>query len=191
MMTYSKALETVERLKTTISNEFSASDKENIVTLYREVLRKEFVKSTCNDCYRDALIEVYTYLKREGKMKEKSDYTLKNGVVIQVFGTNKVYTNENITNETAEAYLKEYPKAINQFAHYPDDWEARVSGKAPEEVTLNEELVTELAGKLVEGATKKSLKEDYKAYEIDGKALTARALDAYLKAADELNQAKQ
>ncbi|MBP1615563.1 MAG: hypothetical protein H6Q13_3011 [Bacteroidetes bacterium] len=190
MMTYSKALEIAEKLKMTISNEFSASDKENIVALYREVLRKEFVKSGCNDCYRDALIEVYTYLKREGKMKEKSDYSLKNGVVIQVFGTNKVYTNENITNETAEAYLKEYPKAINQFAHYPDDWETRVSGKVAEEITLNEELVTELAGKLTEGATKKSLKEDYKAYEIDGKALTARALDAYLKAADELNQTK-
>ncbi|WP_321479770.1 hypothetical protein [uncultured Bacteroides sp.] len=191
MMTYNKALEIAERLKTVISNQFSVSDKEDIITLYREVLRKEFVKSSCNDCYRDALIEVYTYLKREGKMKEKSEYSLKNGVVIQVFGTNKVYTNANITNEAAEAYLKEYPKGINLFAYYPDDWETRIAGKAIEEVTLNEELVTELAGKLAEGATKKSLKEDYKAYEIDGKALTARALDSYLKAADELNQGKE
>lgn len=186
-MTFDSAVILIDELRARIETGFSNQDKEAVVSLYKEVLNKDFVRTSCSDCYEDAFIEIYNYVKKEGKMKEKCSYTLKNGVLIQVFGTGQMFTNDNLTDEAAESYLKLYPKAINQFAHYPDDWEARVTGKVPEEITLNEDLVIELAGKLAEGVTKKALKEEYKVFEIDGKALTARTLDAYLKAADVLN----
>ena len=61
----------------------SSSDKLEIERLYYEVLGKTFHKTSCGDCYRDAAIEIYLYLKRNGKMKEKSNYALKNGVLLQ------------------------------------------------------------------------------------------------------------
>ena len=39
-------------------------------------------------------------------MKEKCNYILKNGVLLQPeFGSNKMYTNDNLTDEVAEKYL--------------------------------------------------------------------------------------
>ena len=35
---------------------YSSSDKSEIERLYKEVLGKEFTKTSCNDCYRDAVI---------------------------------------------------------------------------------------------------------------------------------------
>ena len=51
----------------------STSDKSDIELMYQQVLGKDFVKTSCNDCYHDAVIEMYLYLKRTGNMKEKSN----------------------------------------------------------------------------------------------------------------------
>lgn len=190
-MRYHDALATVIDLKTRIDTGFSNQDKASISSLYSRVLGKSLTNAGCNDCHRDALIEMYNSLKREGKMKEKCDYSLKNGVVLQIFGTSEVYTNANLTNEAAEKYLRMFPKAADSlFAHIPNDLEDRLTkeGKTKEEtVTLNDMLVKELAAKLAEGVTKKALKEEYKDYEIESKKVTARLLDAHIKAADDLN----
>ena len=50
--------------------------------MFHEVLGRTFTKTSFCDCYRDAVIEMYSYLKRYGKMKEKSSYALKNGVLL-------------------------------------------------------------------------------------------------------------
>lgn len=50
---------------------FSDQDKTSISKLYGSVLSKNVVNTRCSDCYRDALIEVYNYLKRERKMTRK------------------------------------------------------------------------------------------------------------------------
>ena len=118
-------------------------------------------------------------------MKENCDYGLKNGALIQFFGTNEMYTNANLTNEAAERYLKEFPQAIGLFSNYPKDWEERANKDIETILELDDTLVAELSLKLSGGATKKSLKEEYKAYQLSGKVLTARLLDAYLKAASE------
>ena len=70
---YQEALQLADELRARFDTGFSASDKESIVKLYVEVLRKDFKRTNCNDCYRDALIEVCNYLKREKKMKEKGE----------------------------------------------------------------------------------------------------------------------
>ena len=106
---------------------FSTTEKREIETLYTEVLGKEFVKTSCNGCYRDAVFEMYAYLKKNGKMKEKSVYRLKNGALLQMgFGSGEFFTNANLTDEAAERYLNLKPQGINLFSVYPDDWKSRV-----------------------------------------------------------------
>lgn len=171
-----------DELKARFDAGFSSSDKECISELYREVLCKELKRTNCNDCYRDALIEVYNYLKREKKMKEKCAYSLLAGVIIQDFENGKVYTNANLTDEVAENYLKRFPKQIQMFAKNPEDWEERI-GKVVEE--LNDELLSEMADRLKEGTTKRQIREDYKGYLLCGKKLTNKQIDMYLKAASD------
>lgn len=184
MMEYQEALNMADDLRARFDAGFSVSDKESIAELYSEVLRKEFKKTNCNDCYRDALIEVYNYLKTEGKMKEKCAYSLLAGVIIQDFESGKIYTNANLTDEVAESYLKKFPKQIQMFAKYPDNWEERIGKAIPED--LNEELVAEIAERLKEGATKKQLREDFKGYQLEEKKLTNKLVEMYLKAASEI-----
>ena len=165
----------------------STFDKSDIELMYREVLGKDFVKTSCNDCYRDAVIEMYLYLKRTGNMKEKSNYTLKNGVLLQTeFGSNTMYTNANLTDEVAENYLTKNPKGEIFFASMPTDWEERVKKRFSSEIELNEELTNILVDTLKSGATLTSIKETFKSYTIDGRKVTAKVLDIHLKAAKDI-----
>lgn len=165
----------------------STFDKSDIELMYREVLGKDFVKTSCNDCYRDAVIEMYLYLKRMGNMKEKSNYTLKNGVLLQTeFGSNTMYTNANLTDEVAENYLAKNPKGEIFFASMPTDWEERVKKRFSSEIELNEELTNILVDTLKSGATLTSIKETFKSYTIDGRKVTAKVLDIHLKAAKDV-----
>ena len=110
---------------------FSASEKTEIGALYSEVLGKEFIKTSCNDCYRDAVYEMYAYLKKNGKMKEKTLYGLKNGVLLQMgFGSGEFYTNANLTDEAAERFLGQNPDKSNFFSVLPDDWKKRVKERS-------------------------------------------------------------
>ena len=163
----------------------SSSDKLEIERLYYEVLGKTFHKTSCGDCYRDAAIEIYLYLKRNGKMKEKSNYALKNGVLLQPeFGNSSFYTNANLTDEVAEKYLAKHPKNINMFAVFPNDWKERVKERETPSSGINEELVAELVEALkVEDATDKTVKEAFKTYQLGGKKVTAKVLDAHIKEA--------
>ena len=169
-----------------------AFDKSDIELMYREVLGKDFVKTSCNDCYHDAVIEMYLYLKRTGNMKEKSNYTLKNGVLLQIeFGSNTMYTNANLTDEVAENYLAKNPKGEIFFASMPTDWEERVKKRFSSEIELNEELTNILVDTLKSGATLTSIKETFKSYTINGKKVTAKVLDMHLKAAKDIVAANE
>lgn len=110
-------LEMVDKLKRLGDKvSLSSSDKSDIELMFHEVLGRTFTKTSCGDCYRDAVIEMYSYLKRYGKMKEKSSYALKNGVLLQVgFGSSEMYTNNNLTDEAAERYLAENPKGSRTY----------------------------------------------------------------------------
>lgn len=182
-MEYREALNMADDLKTRFDAGFSISDKESIDELYSAVLRKELKRTNCNDCYRDALIEVYNYLRIEKKMKEKCAYSLLSGMIIQDFENGKVYTNANLTDDVAESYLKRFPKQIQMFARFPENWEDRIGKVVPED--LNEKLVVEIAEKLKEGTTKKQLREDYKGFQLEEKKLTNKQVEMYLKAASE------
>lgn len=71
-------LEVVDKLKELGDKlPLSSSDKSDIEVMYHEVFGRTFIRTSCSDCYRDAVIEMYSYLKKYGKMKEKSNYALK------------------------------------------------------------------------------------------------------------------
>lgn len=125
-MTYTEALAMVEELRSRY-NDFSAHDKKTIELLYKEVLDKKFVPTTCRDCYRDAYIEIATYLKREKGMKEKCKYRLKNGAVLQDFEKGRIYTNANLTDKIAKKWLEKYPKQRIVFAEIPEEEEEEIT----------------------------------------------------------------
>ena len=161
--------------------------------MFHEVLGRTFIKTSCGDCYRDAVIEMYSYLKRYGKMKEKSSYALKNGVLLQVgFGSSEMYTNNNLTDEAAERYLAENPKGIVFFASTPSDWEKRVERRMTPALPLDETLVSELVKAFeVEGATSEIVRDAFKTYKLNGKKVTAKVLDAHIKEAQSVVDSKQ
>lgn len=114
----------VEELKGRFEAPFSSSDKAHIVRLYWEVLGKEFKPTSCQQCYHDALIEVYLYLKKYNKMKEKCNYRMRAGFIISCprFANGKIYTNDNLTDEVAEEYLAQFPKNVDMFQQLPKDF---------------------------------------------------------------------
>lgn len=100
---------------------FSSSDKETIGNLYWEVLRKTLRPTNCQQCYHDALIEIYLYLKNNSKMKQKTNYRMRAGYIINSpkFDNGKVYSNDNLTDEVAERYLAQFPKSVSMFEALP------------------------------------------------------------------------
>ena len=187
-------LEMVDKLKRLGDKvSLSSSDKSDIELMFHEVLGRTFTKTSCGDCYRDAVIEMYSYLKRYGKMKEKSSYALKNGVLLQVgFGSSEMYTNNNLTDEAAERYLAENPKGIVFFASTPSDWEKRVERRMSPALPLDETLVAELVKAFeVEGATSEFVRDAFKTYKLNGKKVTAKVLDAHIKEAQSVVDSKQ
>lgn len=130
MMTYIEAKEKVTYLLDKIGDRtFDNEDKKSVERLYREVLDEELQKTSCRDCYKDALLEINAYLIKNNSLKPKRHYKLKNGVVLQLFGKSQVYTNKNLTDEVAEAYLKEFPDQTGIFSRLPSDFDVSNSGK--------------------------------------------------------------
>lgn len=164
----------------------SYSDKAEIERLYKEVLDKKFIRTSCNDCYRDAVIEMNVYLKKNGSMKEKSEYGLKNGALLQMgFGSSEMYTNANLTDEIAEKYLAKNPTGIKFFAKKPEDWEERVQKRLAPKV--NDELIALMVEALNDGVTADSLKEEFAAYKLNGKTISKKTLELHVKKATEIS----
>lgn len=118
-MTYDDAVIMSERLRECMQKGTLLDYKDDVAMLYLSVLGKTIRNCNCRDKYSDAFIEVYNYLKRNGKMKEKSDARLLAGVVIHDLANNKIYTNENLTDEVAADYLKRFPNAKSLFEVLP------------------------------------------------------------------------
>ena len=122
-MTYEEATAKVGELKARFDSPFDATDKAVIETLYFEVTRKRFVPTTCQQCYHDALIEIYLKLKKEKAMPQKCNYAMKAGFIISCpdFYRGKIFTNENLTDKVAHEYLTKYPHMESYFQKIPSD----------------------------------------------------------------------
>ena len=84
----------------------SYPQKSRVQELTRLILHAEVRQCNCTDRFLDALFMCRKQLKTYGIMKP-CNYKLKNNVVLQF--QNNVYTNANLTDEVAEAYLSKYP----------------------------------------------------------------------------------
>ena len=122
-MTYKEAVAIVEDLRSRFDSPFGASDKATIEKLYIIVVRKQFVPTTCQQCYHDALIEIYLTLKNSKAMPEQCNYVMKAGFIISCpdFYHGKIFTNENLTDKVAHEYLTNYPHMESYFQKIPSD----------------------------------------------------------------------
>lgn len=122
-MTYEEATAKVGELKARFDRPFDSTDKAVIETLYNEVTRKRFVPTTCQQCYHDALIEIYLKLKKEKAMPKTCNYAMKAGFIISCpdFYHGKIFTNENLTDKVAHEYLTKYPQMEKYFQKIPSE----------------------------------------------------------------------
>lgn len=98
---------------------YTSSERGVIEQLYYEVFGRLIRRCSCPDKWRDAVAEIYSHIKRNGKMKQKSNYRLRAGIVLQIAGSSQVYTNDNLTDEIAEEFLRIHPKATGRFEVIP------------------------------------------------------------------------
>lgn len=121
----------IEELRGRFNAPFGSTDKSTIENLYYEILGKDFVPTSCQQCYHDGLIEIYHYIKKYGKMAEKLNYRLKAGAIINctTFMNGRVFTNDNLTDEIAENYLKEFPNNVDLFQKVPEKDEVEEESK--------------------------------------------------------------
>lgn len=121
-MTYDEAFSITQELRARFDAPFSSLDKARIEKLYDAVLGKHLKKTNCQQCYHDALIEIYLYLKREKKMAERSKYVMRAGFIIHspLFKGGKVFTNDNLTDEVAEEYMGMFPNKKPMFDERKD-----------------------------------------------------------------------
>ena len=121
-------------------------------------------------------------------MKEKSNYALKNGVLLQMgFGSHEMYTNANLTDEAAERYLANNPENIKYFSKYPEDWQKRAELVANPVPKIDDNLLNELVSALkVEGATVTTVKDVFKSYKLNGKKVSTKVLNAHIERAQKI-----
>lgn len=96
-------------------NALTAKDKTIIEQMYEQLLGKTLKRTSCSDCYRDAVIEIKIKLN---KNMDKPKYALKNGVLLYQHSTGKVFNNFNMTDRIAAQHLKEHPDDVRFFAIY-------------------------------------------------------------------------
>lgn len=136
--TYSEAVSLTRELGKHVNENtpFSISEKRTIEKLYFEVLGRDFKPTSCQQCYHDALVEIYIYLKENKSMAEKSKYRLRAGFIIHSpnFHGGFVYNNDNLTDAVAKEYLQQYPKNAVYFSKLPED-EATEGGTKPVEAS--------------------------------------------------------
>lgn len=116
-MTYEQCVAKSEQLRAKFDKPFSASEKALIVRMYGDVLGKTFRPTTCQQCYHDALIEIYLYLRKNKTMKKKCSYKLRAGFIIScpTFHSGQIYTNDNLTDKIAEEYMELFPSKVAMF----------------------------------------------------------------------------
>lgn len=131
-MTVDEAKNIISELRERFDAPFNSADKNTIEKLYVAVLGRTFVPTTCQQCYHDAVIEIYHFLRNNNKMAEKSNYVLRAGAIIMNpnFEGGKVYTNDNLTDKVAAAFLKKYPKQKVLFQRVPKAAKATKSEEA-------------------------------------------------------------
>lgn len=126
------------------------SYRADIERLYWLVCRKALRRCNCRNVLSDAVIEINVQIKKGYTMTRA---TLKAGAVIQYKGG--IYTNANITDEVAQAYLADFPKRAGLFSVLPPEKAVTEEVAAPVE---SDTAPTEVVEKPKKKTTKKRKK---------------------------------
>ena len=117
-MEYGEALQRVTELRGRIKDGdalFDYADEINELSL--AVLGKYVRKCKCRDRYKDAVIEMYTQLKKTRTMRTDVKCRMRRGVLLH-YGT-MYYTQLNITDEIAREAIAANPKVAQLFEVLP------------------------------------------------------------------------
>ena len=131
-MDYQEAMTQLTRLRSLMvaggdDSVFSTDDRQIIEEIHREEFGKKVRDCGCKDRYRDAVIELYSKLKRTQTMAKDQKYLLRPGVIIWI-GT-EAYSRHNLTDKVAKAYLKANPDARKKFERVPDEYQSPAEAK--------------------------------------------------------------
>lgn len=127
-MTDKEALAELNDLRGLADTGSLADSKERVEKLYFAVLGKHLRRCRCRNILQDALLEIYTKLRKNDKKTmdpNKAKARLVNGVVL--FWKGNHYTNANITDEVAREFLGTYPQRKDWFAVNPEPQESVVA----------------------------------------------------------------
>jgi hypothetical protein len=103
----------------------TSTRKTKIREAYRLLTGKE-IKVSCSTCYIEALLFIVN-----SKPMAAKNYELKRGVLLQAFGdASKTCTNDTLTDELAEWYLKNQPEKIIYFSRLPAGMKAEQTPSA-------------------------------------------------------------
>ena len=146
-MTTDEALQELERLRGW-GEPTSQTYKDSVRALYQQVTCKSLRKCNCKDVYRDALFEIYAKLinsNTKNMANTKAQARLVLGVVLK--WENNHYTNKNLTDDVARAFLEKFPQRKDWFEVLPSattekQVTAEVAETAPEEEKTEEQATT-------------------------------------------------
>lgn len=121
-MTIEEARASIMDLRGRFASPYNQTDKGLIERLYWAVLGRVFRPTSCQNCYHDAVIEIYSYLKKHDTMAEEKKYLLKAGAIINTpaFDEGKIYSNANLTDDVARRYLEKFPNQVVLFQKLPE-----------------------------------------------------------------------
>lgn len=95
--------------------EYRTSDRKLKIRQALRYLTGEKINFGCSTCYIEALFRIIKITKMA-----TSKYELKKGVVLQAFGdASKTCTNNTITDELGDWYMRFHPEKLVYFARYP------------------------------------------------------------------------
>lgn len=116
-MTVDEAIKLIDELRGRFNAPYSTVDKDAIAKLYETVLGKTFRPTTCQQCYHDAVIEIYLYLRKNHSFMERGKIRMRAGFIIHcpTFHGGKIFTNDNLTDEIAQEYIEKFPTQARYF----------------------------------------------------------------------------
>jgi hypothetical protein len=105
---------------------FRTSERKAKIREAYKLLTGKSIRVSCSTCYIEAL-----FLIVNSQPMASRNYELKRGVLLQAFGdASKTCTNDTLTDELAEWYLKNQPEKIVYFSKLPSEIQAVATQEA-------------------------------------------------------------
>lgn len=104
-------------------NLFSQEEAAQISAAYLQIFKRN-IKKSCSNCVGDALAELRAFYFRDPEQMQKQNacrYSLRAGILIRLSCEDSAYySNANLTDEIAEAYILAAPSRLSEFSRYPE-----------------------------------------------------------------------